>query len=545
MKLLRAGVAMAAMFCLAEMGAQPALAEPVSAHPTAARGDSPPAYRVLKPAEFARMKDGGTFCDGAYHPAGANGFNTLAQLRAVYPFATSLNDPMDGLEIQAAWNAAGSGTVVLPAGQCYAPLAGLVHLPGTVAQLRGAGVATVIIGSKAVAAGNPVVTIENGEGRLDGLIGNLMIAGFDANKTDYSTRTNAGKAYSAMFVAGSRGLHLTTSAYVTYTGLWFRDLDRTLDWSIKPGNNYIITFRDCSFSGNNIGVPIIAAARSKGGEVEFAQNSFEKIRIENSVIGNNNIGLQVEFGDGREQSIVADVFVVGTSFDYNIVKQAVIIGAPGKNVHQNRVYLDGNHFETDSATSGTASRINNAGDLSLVNSELVELGDLPVSMVAPTGFYASTYLQGNHEAPNPFTFVGDKAGGVFPLVFDGGYNQGGIFYATRLGNVASGRRIPANNVLTQPYQLTDDDNHDGQHLTVAVGGGPITVPADATGPFVMLNTKITVTCLLTTSPCSFVAGAGVTIASSGASLSFGGGKPAEVSLIKTGPNAWAATGAMN
>ena len=545
MKFLHAGIALAALFCRTEAGAQPSPAKPVRALLAAARGGNTPAYRVLGPAESARIKDGGAFCDGAYHPAGANGFTTLAQLRAVYPFATSLDDPVDGLEIQAAWNAAGAGTVVLPAGQCYAPLAGLVYHQGMVAQLRGAGWTTVIIGSRAIAAGNPVVTVENNGGRLDGPIGNLMIAGFDANKTDNSTRTNAGKAYNAMFVPGSRGLSLTTSAYVTYTGLWFRNLDRTLDWSIKPGNNYIITFRDCSFAASNIGVPITAVARSKAGEVEFAQNSFEKIRIENSVIGNNNVGLQVEFGDGREQSIVADVFVVGTSFDYNIVKQAVIIGASGKNVHENRVYLDGDHLETDSATSGTASRIDNAGDLSLVNSELVELGDLPVSMVAPVGFYASTYLQGNHQAPNPFTFIGDKAGGVFPLVFDGGYNQGGTFYATRLGNIASGRRILANNVVTQPYRLQDDDNHDGQHLTVTAGGGPITVPADTAGPFVMLNTKITVTCLLMASPCSFMAGAGVTITSSGAGLTFGGGKPAEVSLIKIGPNAWAATGAMN
>ena len=150
---------------------------------------------AVTPRAFGAITDGGTFGDGASHPASANGFSTLAALQTAYPFATALSNDMAGLMIQAAINYADAHKyrqVLLDAGTYRNIPTGIVMPIFTSTRLVGSGRAfTVILCSPC--GTNPGITIQGASNNAHAPVQDISFWGFD-NKSfgDPSTGSAGG-----------------------------------------------------------------------------------------------------------------------------------------------------------------------------------------------------------------------------------------------------------------------------------------------------------------------------------------------------------------
>ena len=482
---------------------------------------------------------------GGLHPASANGFATLAALQAVYSFATALSNDMAGLMIQAAVNYADAHkyrTVLLDAGTYRNIPTGIVMPAFTGTRLVGAGRAfTAILCSPC--GTNPGITIQGASGNAYGPVQDISFWGFDTKSFGDPTtgpngatagNTRGGAKDSMLYNAGSVGISLSNCNYLTFRGLGFQNFDRCTVFT-NTGNNYLISFDECVFELSNVGY---------GLETYSATNSYEKMSCRNCLFANNNIGVYVLFSDGGSNGVAADLTFYDCSIDYNIQYSIYYTGAQNTiNTRQNCLRVIGGHIETNSATSGTAadSRIHNAGDLHLFNVEFQEAGDLPPCAVYHGGFYSATDVTLCRQSNRAYPWVNiyNTAGYV-----TGGRNNGGPLALSSSGTLYTESSAPSTRTLTGNVTFPSNYPNDGKGGALLVtGNAGITIPIDDANFNYMTNTGFT---FRTTpnSTGSFVPASGVTISSSGAGLTFGGAKPAEVHLTKVGPSAWIATGQM-
>ena len=496
---------------------------------------------------FGKITDGGAFGDGGSHPASANGFATLVALQATYPFATALSDDMAGLMIQSAVDYADAHKcreVLLDAGTYRNIPTGIVMPPATNTRLKGAGRAyTIILCSPC--GSNPGITVQGSGDNATGPVEDISFWGFDTKSFGDPTTASSGGAPGNMragnpdptlFTPGTFGIRVSSCYYVKFKGLSFQNFDRATDFA-ATGNNYLISWEDCFFQLNNVGFSI---------EHYAAYNSYENMTLWSCTIGNNNTGLFIEFGDGNTNGVVADLTLYGCSVDYNIQRHINYFGAQSSiNTRQNCVRMIGGHMESNSNTSGDGAygRVFNGGDFRMLNVEVTESGTVPQCLVYHGGFAPSTAIDHCRQSISPFPWV--NVYNTSGLV-TGGSNYGGPLVISSYGALYTEVSLPSTRTLNGSFTFPPNYPNDGKGGSdlLILGNTTVTIPIDDANFYYMLNTKI----IFSTIPGAtgaFEPVSGVTITSSGTGYTFGGAKPAEVTLRKVGANAWIATGQMN
>ena len=512
----------------------------------AADGTLSAVLMAVTPRAFGAIVDGGTFGDGGSHPASANGFSNLAALQAIYPFATALSDDMAGLMIQAAIIYADTHKcreVLLDAGIYRNIPTGIVMPPATNIRLRGAGRAYTIVLCSPCGT-NPGITVQGSGDNASGPVEDIGFWGFDTKSFgDPSTgsagnapgNTRRGNPDPMLYTPGSFGIRLSNCYYVKFKGLSFQNFDRATDFA-ATGNNYLISFDDCIFQLNNVGFGI---------EHYAATNSYENITLFSCVIGNNNTGLLILFGDGNNNGVVGDVTLYGCSIDYNVQRHINYAGAQSPiNTRQNCVRMIGGHMESNSDTSGdgTYGRVFNGGDFRMFNVEVTETGDVPQCLVYHGGFAPSTCVDHCRQSIRPFTWV--NVYNTSGLV-TGGSNYGGPLASNSTGLIYTQvSPISAGSFGSDTTLSGNAPNAlEGTSFLISTSCA-VTIPADGGG----FNYAFGTSFIFRSVPGqtgTFVQGSGCTITSSGTGLTFGGTKPARVELAKIGPSAWIATGQMS
>jgi hypothetical protein len=161
------------------------------------------------------------------------------------------------------------------------------------------------------------------------------------------------------------------NAVVTYTGINIQNFDLSTDWDNVIGGNYIITFRDCLFQGNNKGVVV----------KQPTTNSFEKMMWDGCCISGNNYGVYIitqtnpSAGSGNPSAMDFNFF--NCSIDYNVVNMVYYLNAAYGGDFMGSLYLTNCHLETNVANSGNAARIAHDGNLCLNQCECFENGGNP------------------------------------------------------------------------------------------------------------------------------------------------------------------------
>lgn len=488
---------------------------------------------------FGRLISSSPATLGAY-------FGSLGAAQAVYSFATSLTNYADRCAAQLALN------------QCTANGGGICQFSGvgiyldtsltwdpSLTTLNGIRGPTRTRFLTEACGSSPAFAVAVGSGlNLNGGVGfsNVDLLGKNAGASAFP-QSGSGVANTGYRVGGI-ALSVTNCANgVLAQNVNFYNFDTPHVWAAGE-NIYCLTFLNCVYEGNNYGPN--AGTVSAPAPV----SAFERMIWIGGTFGNNNYGYCFNMGANS-----GSIFLLRTSIDYNIVRAGWYDGLGGGGDCQLPLFLDVIHNESNGATSGyTVCPFYNNGTMFLSNIEgYWNDGTNPIGWVEPGSTSASTNFS-NCMVPGVDSGVPAvyTAGSSYVNVTASGlscryYAQGVPLSRTTAGITMFQTAAPTSQSLSGAFLVSLGFQ---TTLVMLSGVGTITVDLDtASDPFLRLplNHVIGAKILFVTTDTStqtFVAQGGVTIASVGAGLTFGGAPGKIVALIKAAANTWLACGDM-
>lgn len=560
--------------------------------------------QFFSPFNYGAITDGGTFGDGVSHPASANGFSTLGALQnqfraatftatgsgtsltissvvgSVYPgqtltvqtgisagtkivgrisggfgtdgvyqtsatttvsaascsssWASATSNDMAGLMIQAGIHAAhlagpefgGGGDIYLAQGHYYSLPQGFVMPYGTGATLRMAP-AACILGS--VCGTTAAFSIYNQSG-CDCPVTGGQVWGFDSKS--FGSVPGDGTANSGIFTSGTAAFEFYECNSIVIRNVLIQNFDQTARYN-AIGGNYMIAWRDCAMILNNKAFSI---------DDPGATNSYERMSYENCLAGSCNIGAYINFAT-LGGPLAADAYMINCSIDYSCVLQVSYNNGNFFDLLSS-VFMIGCHIETASTTSGSGSRIQIAGVISLLGCYWFENGSNPTGLIEYFDIQSAVSVVGCQNG----CFSGSDASAV-PWVVNfnpnvrGSANSGrGAGYVSLLYKTSDGALNSATQSGCQfgdTFTLAFVYNWDTPITLTATG--TVTIPDFATTPFVKgINFTFNLAPGVTTTFAPL--NGSVTLTSSGIGLTAIG--PGTVFAFQHSQDNWSLTGKM-
>lgn len=479
---------------------------------------------------FGRLISGAPATLAAY-------YGSLSAAQAVFSFATSLTNYADRCVVQLALNIAETigETVRLPPGNVYldttvswnahnASLAGWQSYElGTFLLCETCGTSPAL----AFHGGSPEIV------NYRAVISSLTIVAFNSGIVPAPANTG-GTAWTG-YRTGSIALQISNAFFATACyNVAFWNFDEV--YSFVTGDVYCLDFINCVHGSNNKGIVIDGVIT----------NSFERMVWKGGSSSNNNYGFYINVPNGA-----GSVFIEDLSIDYNIVQHGYYDSLGSGNDSNIPLFIDRCHLETKDATSGTAARIFNNGDLCVSNCNVYENGANPVGFVQ-AGFYArtsvvNTVVPGIGNGLVPVVWQ-DPSGGPTPLiprVTASGLHQR---YAGNIQLVSCGSGVvmfsDSAQPLSQTAAFTLDLSCQARINSLSGTGFHITIPLDSTANhFIGAEIQLMVTDL---GQWTLVPESGsVTIdVPYGRALWFGGATGTTVTLTKIAANTWSVIGGL-